>query len=147
MHSSAQAYAEAHHILFVDPDVPAVAGVSLSGAKHDLVRGEKLQLSASLLPSGAVTGRECFWSSDDESVAIVDENGLVTALGTNVSRIGSGAFAGMGNLKQVEIPSASLSIAESAFEGSSPAIVCREGSPAYVFAVLHDLRVVYPEEE
>ena len=285
VHSSAQAYAEAHHILFVDPDVPAVAGVSLSGAKHDLVRGEKLQLSASLQPSGAVTGRECFWSSDDESVAIVDENGLVTALGggsaaitvrtvggltdswpvqvsrygtvlqlpeeilllpgqrtalpvptglpdylgnpdfayatenseilsiredgtfkalqpgsavlritaeqesilaecrvtvpaglntltlptalaeieedafagnmsaerivlgTNVSRIGSGAFAGMGNLKQVEIPSASLSIAESAFEGSSPAIVCREGSPAYVFAVLHDLRVVYPEEE
>ena len=68
-------------------------------------------------------------------------------LGTNVSRIGSGAFAGMGNLKQVEIPSASLSIAESAFEGSSPAIVCRESSPAYVFAVLHDLRVVYPEEE
>ena len=58
--------------------VPA-EGVDLSKGKLSLQTGETAQLKAVFNPKDT-TNTVCYWSSEDESVAKVDENGLVTAV-------------------------------------------------------------------
>ncbi len=58
--------------------VPA-EGVDLSKGRISLKTGETAQLKAVFDPKDT-TNTVCFWSSEDESVARVDENGLVTAV-------------------------------------------------------------------
>lgn len=57
--------------------VPA-EGVDLSRGKLSLKTGETAQLSAKFNPKDT-TNTVCYWHSEDEAVATVDENGLVTA--------------------------------------------------------------------
>ncbi len=58
--------------------VPA-EGVDLSKGKLTLHPGETAQLNAKFNPKDT-TNTGCFWFSEDEAVATVDENGLVTAV-------------------------------------------------------------------
>ncbi|MBQ6164646.1 MAG: Ig-like domain-containing protein [Clostridia bacterium] len=58
--------------------VPA-EGVDLSKGKLSLKTGDTYQLNAVFNPKDT-TNTKCFWYSEDESVARVDENGLVTAV-------------------------------------------------------------------
>ncbi|MDO4994495.1 MAG: Ig-like domain-containing protein [Bacteroidales bacterium] len=53
-------------------------GITLDRNDLALVIGETAQLTATVKPKNA-TFRKVYWESDDESVAKVDENGLVTA--------------------------------------------------------------------
>ena len=55
-----------------------VAGVSLSQTSAKLHFGETLALTATVTPANA-TNKRVTWSSSDEAVATVDENGVVTA--------------------------------------------------------------------
>ena len=55
-----------------------VANVELSVLEATLVPGERLQLSASVIPEYA-DDLTLAWSSSDESVAAVDASGLVAA--------------------------------------------------------------------
>ena len=60
------------------PEVP-VTGVELNKDKCSLVEGENETLKAIVLPENA-TNKELVWSSSDESIAVVDASGKVTAL-------------------------------------------------------------------
>lgn len=61
-------------------DKPAVAeAVRISQDVLDLTIGDTVRLSAVLVPENAV-GPAIVWSSTDEDVASVDDNGLITAL-------------------------------------------------------------------
>ena len=64
----------------------AVTGVELSSKNATLNIGKTLKLKANVLPSNA-TDKSLVWSSDDESVATVDSNGLVTAKGKGFANI------------------------------------------------------------
>lgn len=61
-----------------EPVVP-VTGVSLDKETMTLKAGENGQLTATVEPADAAN-QKVIWSTSDESVAAVDENGLVTAL-------------------------------------------------------------------
>ena len=56
-----------------------VSGITVSPDSKSLAVGGTVQLSATVTPNNA-TNKEYTWSSDDETVATVDETGLVTAL-------------------------------------------------------------------
>ena len=56
-----------------------VTGVSLNKTSGELKVNEELQLIASILPEDA-TNKEVSWTSSDEKIATVDENGKVTAI-------------------------------------------------------------------
>ena len=59
-------------------DVVDPTGISLDRTNVALVIGETAQLTATVKPKNA-TFRKVYWESDDESIATVDANGLVTA--------------------------------------------------------------------
>ena len=63
-----------------------VDSVSLDRTALDLKVGETARLSANVLPETAPV-RTVSWSSDNKSVAMVDENGLVTAVGPGSATI------------------------------------------------------------
>ncbi len=60
----------------------SVTDVSVSPASVSLRQGETAQLTATVAPANA-TNQNVTWSSQDESVATVDENGLVTGVALN----------------------------------------------------------------
>lgn len=69
-------------------EVPAT-GVTLSESSLVLDAGETAQLTAAVVPEA--TTDKLVWSSADESVATVDENGLVTAVGPGRTVISAAA--------------------------------------------------------
>jgi uncharacterized protein YjdB len=73
--------------LLVTDDIP-VTGVTLSPSDLTLRVGETATIVASVSPSNA-TNKDVIYISNDESVAIVDENsGVVTATGVGTTQIG-----------------------------------------------------------
>lgn len=67
---------------------PAVSGVSITPATATLEPSGTVQLTAQLEAGGSpVEDRAVTWSSDDETVATVDESGLVTGVGDGTATI------------------------------------------------------------
>lgn len=56
-----------------------VAAINLNRTSGQLKVGESLSLTATVLPANAFD-KNIFWQSDNETIASVDQNGLVTAL-------------------------------------------------------------------
>ena len=56
-----------------------VTGITLNTNEAEIEVGQTLQLTATIAPENA-TNKEYSWSSSDEDVATVDENGLVSAI-------------------------------------------------------------------
>ena len=63
-----------------------VTGVSLDKTSLELTEGETARLTATVEPSNA-TNKGVTWESSNTSVATVDANGLVTAVGTGATNI------------------------------------------------------------
>lgn len=63
-----------------------VASVSISPAELTMTVGETSQLSAEVLPANA-DNKTVLWSTSDDAVAEVSENGLVTAVGEGSAEI------------------------------------------------------------
>ena len=63
-----------------NPTAAYVTGVTLDNEEAELVKGEKLTLTAAITPENAVN-KAVRWSTSDASVATV-ENGVVTAVGS-----------------------------------------------------------------
>lgn len=63
-----------------------VTGVSLNKTSIDLKVGDDFQLLASVLPEDA-TDKRVTWDSDDESIATVDDKGLVKAVKVGKAKI------------------------------------------------------------
>ena len=76
--------------------------ISLNNTKCQMEKLAKVQLSATILPSNA-TNKTLTWSSTDESIAIVDNSGLVTALSTGICFIKATANDGSGKSAMCEI--------------------------------------------
>lgn len=68
------------------PTTIAVTGVTLTPAKAALEIGETQQLAATVAPADA-TNKAVSYASDDEAVATVDDNGLITAVGAGSATI------------------------------------------------------------
>lgn len=67
------------------PETP-VTGVTLNESTYKMAINENHQLTAKVLPAIA-TNKAVGWSSDNEAVATVDENGLVTAKAAGTANI------------------------------------------------------------
>lgn len=72
-----------------------VSGIALNETDAELTVGEKLQLEATITPENA-TDKSVTWSSTNEAVAVVDESGLVTAVGSGTCQIKATANDGSG---------------------------------------------------
>lgn len=70
-----------------------VTGITLSETSKEIAKGGKFQLKASLEPEDA-TNQNVIWSSLDDKVATVDENGLVTAVGAGTTDISAVSVSG-----------------------------------------------------
>ena len=70
----------------VEMDPVLATSIALNQASVELTEDETLQLTATVLPEEA-TDRSVTWASSDESVAMVDENGLVTAVAPGAATI------------------------------------------------------------
>ena len=101
--SSAHTYAQAHRILFSDPDAIGVTAVTLNIESMVLERGESLQLTASLTPDNANDGTDIRWYSSDSAVAMVDQNGLVSAMGGGTAEIVAESANGLSASCVVEV--------------------------------------------
>lgn len=64
----------------------AVASIELNQTSAELTDGQTLQLTARLMPEDA-TDKSVIWTSSDEAIAMVDQNGLVTAMGAGTATI------------------------------------------------------------
>lgn len=73
----------------------AVRSITLNTSSCNLNGGETFQLSANILPSNAAN-KTLLWSSSDFSVASVDENGLITAVGNGEAAVTCSAMDGSG---------------------------------------------------
>lgn len=72
-----------------------VSEITLNETNAELTVGEKLQLEATASPENA-TDRSVTWSSTNETVAVVDESGLVTAVGSGTCQVKATANDGSG---------------------------------------------------
>ena len=120
------------------PDEPvAVEGVSVSPSSLSLAQGRTVALTAEIKPSNA-ENKSVTWASSDESVAAVDQDGLVTAVSpgsatvtvttvdggkTAVCRVSVGQLAATGDAINITPYSATLPcIANQTVEGMSAAV-------------------------
>ena len=72
-----------------------VTGISLSKTSAAIELGDTLQLTATVNPSSA-NNKTLLWSSSDESIASVDDNGLITANAVGTATITAAATDGSG---------------------------------------------------
>ena len=70
------------------------------------------------------------------------DSAQVLLAGESLTDIGAYAFADMASLELAILPSAGIRIDETAFAGSSPLIVCAEGSEAQTYAEAHGLAYI-----
>lgn len=85
-------------------DISAVSASALEiTAETDCIApGETLRLTARILPENA-TNKDVVWSSQDESVLMVDENGLVTGVASGCTFVVATVADGSGISSQYEI--------------------------------------------
>lgn len=79
-----------------------VSSITLNKTEAELVAGDKLQLEATIVPDNA-TNKSLSWSSTNEAVAVVSENGLVTAVGSGFAQIKATANDGSGRMGSCQI--------------------------------------------
>lgn len=73
----------------------SVSSITLNKTEAEMTAGEKLQLTETVLPANA-TDKTVTWSSTNEAVAVVSENGQVTAVGAGYAQIKATANDGSG---------------------------------------------------
>lgn len=68
--------------LSADVEVVAhITGITITGTKNELQKGEELQLSAAITPDDTGDDKTLTWESSNTSVAAVNSSGRVTAVG------------------------------------------------------------------
>lgn len=89
----------AHNGVFAQCEITVspvlVSGVNLNETEAELTVGENLQLFATITPDNA-TDKTVTWSSTNEAVAVVNESGQVTAVGSGTCQIKATANDGSG---------------------------------------------------
>jgi hypothetical protein len=72
-----------------------VSSITLNETNAEMIVGEKLQLQATIAPENT-TDKSVTWSSTNETVAVVDESGQVTAVGSGTCQVKATANDGSG---------------------------------------------------
>lgn len=74
--------------------VAPITEISISESNLDLIDGESASLSVTIQPENTTDDTRAVWTTSDEAVAVVDENGTVTAVdpGTAVITAAVGTF-------------------------------------------------------
>ena len=72
-----------------------VDNITLNNTEAEMTVGEKLNLTATVAPENA-TNKSVTWSSTNDTVAVVDESGLVTAVGSGTCQVKATANDGSG---------------------------------------------------
>ena len=67
----------------IKTEPPKVTSITLDKTNIEIAKGRKKSIVATVLPSDAID-KTVRWESSNESVAIVDDNGMVTAIGEGV---------------------------------------------------------------
>lgn len=97
-------------------NAPALEAINISGESTSVMKGKKLQLTAEFVPADAdADPDQIVWSSSDESVATVDQNGLVTAVENGSADITAtyGKITGSYTITVQTIPLTGIHIKES----------------------------------
>lgn len=84
--SYAKEYADKNGYSFSVCENHGVSGISISDAKITVTNKETYQLTATVTPETAAD-KSVVWNSDNENVATVDKNGLVTAVSAGSANI------------------------------------------------------------
>ena len=115
-------------------DENKVESVTVTPASTELFTGGQVQLQASLLPV-TLADKSVSWSSSNEEVATVDQNGLVTAVGAGTANI-----IVTPNCYPSVTGSAAVTVtARTALDAEINAQVVLEGAPQFVKIDLNDL--------
>ena len=77
----------------VEPNVVLATSIELNQTSANVNEGETLQLTATVMPEDA-TDKTVTWASSDETVATVDQNGLVTAVAAGTATITASTIDG-----------------------------------------------------
>lgn len=121
---------EATHTIVVE-SIP-VASVSLDPATVSLIEGQSTQLTATVLPENA-TSQTVSWSSSNESVATVDQHGLVQAMSVGSAYITATADEQSATcqvtVSKLVVPVTSVSL-------SQPFLTLEEGQSATLVATV-----------
>lgn len=78
-----------------EPEVILISEIILNPQSIKAVPGTEIQVEATILPTDA-TNTDLIWSSSDTTVAVVDENGLVTVLSAGTASVTAMATDGSG---------------------------------------------------
>ena len=70
-----------------------IESISISESEHEMMVGEKFQLETTILPSNASI-KELEWSSTNEAVVLVDQNGMIRAVGSGSCFVNANAKDG-----------------------------------------------------
>ncbi len=81
----------------------AIEGIEVTNENKTLKPGDTLQLTVDFLPGNATDSKELLYSSSDEDVATVDENGVVRALRTGKAVITVTASNGVQTQMEIEV--------------------------------------------
>ena len=79
-----------------------VEEITVSGEIRQLAKGKSMALKAEILPEDA-SDKKIKWSSSNEKVAVVNENGLVTGTGKGTAVITAAALDGSGETGTYEV--------------------------------------------
>ncbi len=79
-----------------------VEEITVSGEIRQLAKGKSMALKAEILPENA-SDKKIKWSSSNEKVAVVNENGLVTGTGKGTAVITAAALDGSGETGTYEV--------------------------------------------
>ena len=131
----------------------SVSNVTLDKSELILTKADTAQIHASILPSNA-TDKKITWTSSDESVATVNNSGVITALSTGLTIITATANNGMYGSCVVKVISASgpaitlndANVSESGQALVKANIVKNPGISAYKFTIKYDNTVLTPTE-
>ena len=74
-------------IKVTDPTIKHIENIALNQTEIDLKRGESGNLIATISPEDTIDDKKIVWTSSNETVATVDENGKVTAQNNGTATI------------------------------------------------------------
>lgn len=137
-------------VTIVDPTIP-VASVTVDRTEHIMTQAETVQLKGVILPSDA-TNKNLTWTSTDNRIASVTENGVVTANSVGVAVITATANNGMYGQCVIKVISASgpsvILSGEAAIPNSTAhvkaSIVNNPGISGYAFTINYDESLLTP---